>query len=138
MIVPGRVQDEVPQELAGSGLDDPDVEVVDEQDHGGSGVGSPDADVVEPTLDAQGDAAGVVDPVPAYPVVGLFDTGPWCRLRAGAIGHRRGAGLGEGPVGPAVVVVVDEDVDESLKLADGGRLAGLGPEPFLHRLSVIT
>jgi hypothetical protein len=28
-------------------VDDPDVEVVDKQDHAGSGVGSPDADVAQ-------------------------------------------------------------------------------------------
>lgn len=37
------------------------------EDHdGGSGVGSADADVVESAVDAQGDAAGVVDAVAAH------------------------------------------------------------------------
>ena len=35
----------------------------------GSGVGSADADGVEPALVAQGDLAGLVDPVMADPVV---------------------------------------------------------------------
>lgn len=41
------------------------------EDHdGGSGVGSPDADVVQSPLDAQGDAAGVVDSVASDSFVG--------------------------------------------------------------------
>ena len=34
----------------------------------------------------------------------------------------------------AVVVFVDEDVDQGLELGDGGRLVGLSAEPFLQGL----
>lgn len=44
-------------DFAGGGVDDADVEVVDEQDDGGSVEGSSEADVVELAVDPQGDAA---------------------------------------------------------------------------------
>ena len=37
--------------LPGGGIDHPDEEVMDEQDHGGLGVGSPDADVMQAPVD---------------------------------------------------------------------------------------
>ncbi len=37
-------------------------------------------------------------------------------------------------MGPLVVVGVDEPVDESLQLGEGGGLVGLGTQPVLHRL----
>ena len=59
------------EEFAGGGVDDADVEVVDEQDDVGSGVGSADADVVESAGDAQGDDAAGVDAVVSDAGVGL-------------------------------------------------------------------
>ena len=75
------------QEFAGGGVDDADVEVGDEQGDGGSGVGSADADVVQATVVAQGDYAGGIDAVGAYPLVGV-----------GGVVRRRG-GFGAGGVG---------------------------------------
>ncbi len=49
----------VADDFAGGGVDDADVEVVDEQDDGGSVEGSSEADVVELAVDAEGDVAGV-------------------------------------------------------------------------------
>ena len=46
------VEGEVADDLAGGGVDDADVEVVDEEDDGGSVEGSADADVVEFAVDA--------------------------------------------------------------------------------------
>jgi hypothetical protein len=57
--------------LAGGGVDDADVQVLDEQDDVGSGVGPADADVIELAAVAQGDGAGVADEVGADPVVGV-------------------------------------------------------------------
>jgi hypothetical protein len=37
-------------------------------------------------------------------------------------------------MGPALVVVIDELVDEGLELVDGGGLLWLGSQPFLHGL----
>jgi len=54
LVVPVRVEDEVAQELAGGGVDDADLEILDEQDDVGSGVGSAEADVVESACVAQG------------------------------------------------------------------------------------
>jgi hypothetical protein len=69
LVVPVGVDDQFAVELAGGGVDDADVEVVDEQDDVGSGVGSADADVVESAVDAEGDDAGVFDAVVADAVV---------------------------------------------------------------------
>jgi hypothetical protein len=44
----GWVEDELAEELAGGGVDDANVAVLDEDDDVGSGVGSADADGVEP------------------------------------------------------------------------------------------
>src|SRR5438128_6804844 len=71
LVVASWVDGEVAEEFSGGGVNDADVEVVDEQDDVGSGVGSADADVAEPTGDAQGDAAGFVDLVVADAVVGV-------------------------------------------------------------------
>ena len=71
MVVASWVDGQVAEEFAGGGVDDADVEVVDEQDDVGSGVGSADADVAQSAVDAQGDGAGFVDLVVADPVVGV-------------------------------------------------------------------
>jgi len=52
LVVASWVDDEVAQDFAGGGVDDGDVEVLDEQDDVGSGVGSANADVAEPSGDA--------------------------------------------------------------------------------------
>jgi hypothetical protein len=65
------VQGEFADEFAGDGVDDADVEVLDEQDDAGSLVGSAHADVVQPAAVAQGERAGLVDAVVADPVVGV-------------------------------------------------------------------
>ena len=57
MVAAGWVEGEVSEDFAGGGVDDADVEVVDEQDDAGSGVGSSDADVVEAAVASEGDAA---------------------------------------------------------------------------------
>jgi hypothetical protein len=80
--VPGGVDGELAEQFAGGGVDDPDVQVLDEhQDAGPAG-----ADVVEPAADAQGELAVSVDAVGADPVVGI----------GGAVA---GSGLGPGGVG---------------------------------------
>jgi len=68
LVVAGGVEDQLAQEFAGGGVDDSDVEVLDEDQDVGSGVGSPDADVVQAAGVAEGDHAGGVDPVAAHPV----------------------------------------------------------------------
>ena len=75
LVVPVRVEDEVAEELSGGGVDDADLEVLDQQDDVGSGVGSAEADVVESACVAQGDAAGLVDAVVSDPVVGVGAAG---------------------------------------------------------------
>ena len=65
LVALGGVEDELAEEFAGGGVDDADVEVLDEHEDVGSGVGSADADGVEPAAVAQGDLAGLVDAVAA-------------------------------------------------------------------------
>jgi hypothetical protein len=65
LIVLAGVEDQVAEELAGGGVDDADVQVLDEQQDVGSGEGSADADVVQAAVDAQGYASGLVDLVVA-------------------------------------------------------------------------
>jgi hypothetical protein len=45
LVVAGGIDSEFAEQFAGDGVDDSDVEVLDEQDDVGSGVGSADADV---------------------------------------------------------------------------------------------
>src|SRR4029450_1451612 len=86
--------------------DDADVPVGDEEQDAGAGVGAADADVNEPGVVAQGDLAGLVDAIPANPVV-HGDGDP------GAAGGGLGAGSerlcgcapAECPVGAGVGVV---------------------------------
>ena len=69
LVVAGGVDGEFAEEFAGGGVDDADVEVVDQHQDVGPGVGSADADVVEAAVDSEGDAAGLVDAVGADAVV---------------------------------------------------------------------
>jgi hypothetical protein len=71
LVALGGVEDQVAEEFAGGGVDDADVEVVDQDQDAGSGVGSADADGVEPAGVAQGDLAAGVDAVGADPGVGV-------------------------------------------------------------------
>jgi hypothetical protein len=87
LVVAAGVDGQLPEQFAGGGVDDADVEVVDEHEHVGSGVGSSDAEVVQPAGHAQGDHAAVVDAVVA-------DTGVGVVVAAGGR-----EGLGEGAVG---------------------------------------
>ncbi|PZS11353.1 MAG: hypothetical protein DLM55_01855, partial [Acidimicrobiales bacterium] len=55
LVVAGGVEDQFAQELSGGGVDDANVEVVDQEQDAGSGVGSAHSDVVEFAVVAQGD-----------------------------------------------------------------------------------
>ena len=61
LVALGWVERQLADELSGDGVDDADVEVLDQDEDAGSGVGSSDADGVELTAVAQGDLAGLVD-----------------------------------------------------------------------------
>ncbi len=80
LVVDGGVEGEVAEELAGDGVDDADVKVVDEQDDVGSGVGSADADVVESAVVPQGDVAVGANTVGADSVVGVVAEPSWISL----------------------------------------------------------
>ena len=94
MIVPGGVDGEVADELTGGGIDDSDVEVVDEHENAGSGVGAADADVVQAAVDAQGEGAVGVDAVGAHALVGV-EALPGGRFVAGGVGGGRGGLVGQ-------------------------------------------
>lgn len=57
LVVAAGVEGEGAEDLAGGGIDDADVEVVDENEDVGSGVGPSDADVEQRAVVAQGDGA---------------------------------------------------------------------------------
>jgi hypothetical protein len=59
LVVAGGVQDQVADDLGGVGVDDGDVQVVDEDAHGGVVVFVAQADVVQASAVAQGDAPGL-------------------------------------------------------------------------------
>ena len=99
LVVAAGVDGQFAEEFAGGGVDDADVEVVDEHEHVGSGVGSgvgsSDADVVEAAGHAQGDHAGGVDAVVADAGVAVVvAAGGRERFGQGVVG-----GCGGGPVG---------------------------------------
>src|SRR5829696_1226957 len=128
LVVPGGVEDELADQLAGVASDDSDVQVVDEQGDVGAAGGGAEADVVELAVVAQGDGAAGVDGVVADAVVGGdFDAG----------GHRFGpvrVGLGGGAsdqrsVRPGGVVVGGEPVQLALQHRQGCG-GGLGGEPL--------
>jgi hypothetical protein len=117
-------------------VDDASVAVVDQGEDAGFGVGSADVDGVEPVVVAQGDLAGLVDAVVADPVVGVVVVVAGARggLGPSRVDRGRGRSVWQGAVGPVVVVLLDECVEDGLEVVDGGRLLGLGAEPLLHGL----
>ena len=131
MVVPGGVEDEVAEQFSGGLVDDPDVQVLDQQEDVGSGVGSSDADVVEAAVVAQGDDAGVVDAVAADPLVGGLQAGGG-GFGSGGVGGR-GCSAGEGAVRTPLVVVLAEGVELGLEFGQGAGSGSLG-EPFLQGL----
>jgi len=110
------------EEFAGGGVDDADVQVLDQEQDVGPGVGPADADVVELAGVAQGDGAVVIEPVGAHPVVGAGFTVAWCGFGAGGVGGGGGGPVGQGAVGPLVVVEAGEVVQQGLELGAGGGL----------------
>src|SRR5689334_4634050 len=134
LVAPGGVEDQFAQELAGGGVDDADLKVLDEQEDAGSGVGSADTDAVEASAVAEGDLAGDVDPVGADSVVAVDAPVPGRCFGSGGAGGGRGGPMRQGPVRPVAVVGVDEGVDQRLQLGQGGRLNPLGLQPLLQGL----
>ena len=118
LVVAAGVDGEVAEEFAGGGVDDPDVEVVDEDDDVGSGVGSSDADVAEPAGDAQGDGAAGVDAVSADAVVRVGAAGG-CGFGPGGVDGGGSRSVWERPVRSVLVVDRNERVEECLELGEG-------------------
>jgi hypothetical protein len=84
--VAGGVEGELADEFAGVAVDDPDVQVVDEQGDASAGEASAESDVVQAAVVPQNDGAGLIDAVVA-------DAPVW--VDAGA----SGGGFGSGGVG---------------------------------------
>src|SRR5215831_6721143 len=94
LVVAGRVEGQVAEQFAGGGVDDADVQVLDEQQDVGSGVGSAGADVVELAGVAEGDGAGFADDVGADAVMGVG-----APIAGGGLGPGGIRGGGGGPAG---------------------------------------
>src|SRR5262249_8586509 len=134
LVVAGRVEGELAEQVAGGGVNDPDVQVLDQEQDVGSGVGPANADVVELAAIAEGGAAGRVGDVAAGAVVGVGGPGAGCGRGPGGVGGGRGLAVRQGPVRPLGVVVAGEGVQEGLELADGAGLGWLGGQPLLQGL----
>ena len=107
-------------------MEDPDIEVLDEQDDGGSGVGSADADVEESSPVADCDLALVVDDVVADAVVVIeVAAGGGSGLGPGVVDGGRCGAMWQRAAGTPLVVEGDEEIEEGLELIEGGGLAGL-------------
>ena len=129
LVVPGGVEDEVAEDLAGVAVDDGDVEVVDEHADVGSGVLGAEADVVQASAAPEGDlAAGVRGVVADAEVAAGVVVGGG--LGAGGIDLGRPATV-EGAVLAPLVVVGGELVEQGL---EGGEVlrGGPGMEPLLE------
>jgi hypothetical protein len=130
LVVAGRVEGELADELAGGGVDDAYLEVVDEHQDAGSGVGPADADVVEAAVVAEGEFAVGVDAVGADAVVVVGGLGGGGGFGPGRVDGGRGGPVGQGAVRPGGVVDAGEGVEQVLELGEGGGLAGLAGQPF--------
>ena len=93
MVVPGGVEGEFAEDFSGGGVDDSDVEVLDEYEDAGSVVDAADADVVEASVDAQGDVAGFADAVGSDAVVGV-DACCWVGFGPAGVDDCWGASVG--------------------------------------------
>jgi hypothetical protein len=129
LVVPGRVEGELAEELAGGGVDDSELKVLDDQQDAGPGVGWPDADVVQAAAGAQRDGARGVDAIGPEAIVGAGIAAAGGGLRAGLVSDGRG-----GPAWqpPPLVVLARERAGEGLELRHAGGLSQLGTEPFLE------
>jgi hypothetical protein len=132
LVVAGGVEGEVSEQLAGGLVDDADLEVVDQEQDVGAGVGAADADVVESAGVAEGDGACFVDLVAADAAVVVGAVAFGLCFGEALVGDG-GSGPGEGAVGAAVVVLVDEVLEEALEVGEGGG-GGSGSEPALEGL----
>ena len=110
MVALGCVEDEFAEEFAGGGVDDADVEVLDEDEDAGSGVGSADADGVESPAVAQGDLPAGVDAVASDPVVGVVVPVAGGCLGSTGVDRGRGGSMLEGSVWAPLVVLDGEGV----------------------------
>ena len=98
-----------------------------EQQDVGSCVGSPDADVVKLPVVPQGHHACFVDPIGAHSVVDLGGgEGAGSRFGPSRVGGVRGRPVQQRAVGPVLVVVLAEGIEQGLQLGDGLGLLGLG------------
>jgi hypothetical protein len=133
LVVAVWVEKQFAEQFAGGGVDDADVQVLDQEQDVGSGVVSADADVVEFSAVAEGDDAGVVDAVAADTVVGAGGAVAGGGLGPGGVGGGRGGPVGQGPVRPFFVVDGGELIELGLEPGEGGggRLPG---QPFLEGL----
>jgi hypothetical protein len=134
LVVAVGVDGEFADELAGGGVEDADVQVLDKHQDRGPGVFGAGADVVELPADPEGELAGCVGPVGADAVVGVGGAVARLGFRAGGVGGSGRCPVWQGAVRAAGVVDNGERVEQGLQISQGGGLDGLGAEPVLRRL----
>ena len=139
LVVARWVEGQFAQEFAGCLADDPDVQVLGEDEDLGSGVGAADADVVELAGVAEGDGADGPDLVGADAVVGVGVAVAGGGLGPGGVGGCGGPVTGQGGYGPVTSVLSSTDMlldltplgrqDESVELLHHDRYPVSGSQP---------
>ena len=127
LVVPAGVEGEFAEQFAGGGVDDADVQVLDEHQDGGPGVGAADADVVELAAGAEGDVCRLVP-------MRSVRTRSWASAGAvagggfgpGCVGGGGGGPVRQGAVRPPGVVDGGEGVQQGLQLGGGWRAGRAG------------
>ena len=115
LVVFGGVDGELAQDFAGLFIDDDDIEVVDEHPDGCAGVFFSNSDVVEISAASQGDVSCFIDFVFSNSEVSF--SGLWCCFCSCQVGVL-GCFAIEGTVRAVMVVMLNESVDEGLKLSN--------------------
>ena len=119
LVVPGGVQDEIAQQLSGFLGHDPNVQIVDEQQHPGPSQAHAHPDVMQPRVVPERELAQCIDAVAPQPMVRCQMTrcsGRRC-LGARVEGGRRGS-ASQRPVWTHGVVVAGEPVQLDLQRFD--------------------
>ena len=114
LIAPGRIEDELAQELSVLGHD-PYRKTGHGHHHSGPGMPTTHLDVVQPAVMAKRDGPDAIDPFPAHPVGRRDHQADRGGPRTAGVGDR-GRPSHQRPVGTVVVVVSTEPIERLLEL----------------------
>lgn len=134
LVVARGVDGQFADELAGGGVADAGVQVLDGQQGAGCGVGAAGAGVVGFPVDAEGELAVGVGAVGADPVVGAGRAVAGGGLGPGGVGGGRGGAVRQAAVRAPGVADDGEGVEQGLQLGRGAGRKGLCAEPVLEGL----